>query len=783
VNARRDRSAAIETMDRTTIETMARTMIETVETMDRTMSRTIKTMDRTMIDPRPFISRRNSVQTIRTFALALAALATLASCDSAPPLASGEGPALPPDGLRYATAPFPAPANFTAQGPGLDPSSRSVTLTWEDVPGDEMYVVQWRTGERDVWKSLVSTGVNRTSYVTDSLSLAYSNDYRVAVLTSDFRTGAFSVVRLKPGAFTEPAIPLSDSLVSLTGYVRPNGGTATIWFELGTDPGLAGAAKTPSSPISSTTDPRRYIQSRTKVKPGLVYYYRLVASNAGGVSYGAIRSFTARHDQPAPPTSVSAVFSASPVPVPGGGVSAAHNVTVRWTHDGAGAAYFLVQRQQVGTSTWTWVGNFEPGQPAYHERRFVDQSVPVAADAEYDYRVSACRSWGNCDFSGPLARVAFKGLPAPAGFTATRAADGRVVLSWQDLPSNESYRLQWRAGETGTWQNVITAGKDVTTYTTDRVTAGMNNYYRIAGEVTLYRTGAYSETVLAAGAGRSLQVETGTASLLAPTSVRANGTVTPNGLAATAWIEWGTDPALATFSATPGQAAGSGVSPVAYYAMLTLPAAGKYYYRAAASNSVGTVRGAIQSFDTSPPPAPAFSASFDPSAFRVVMSWTHSGTPAPTQFRVERRRAGYEYWGELGVVPAGTTSFVDASLRVDSAWSFEYRVRACATSCGTSNAVLVNMPAMAAPAGFTATRTPDGQVALSWQDITGELAYLIQWRTDPAGPWKHVVSTGANRTSYTTASVTPGVTNYYRITGEASSYRRGPSSVTSIAVP
>jgi hypothetical protein len=735
---------------------------------------------------RRFIDRihlpEDSVQTIRTFALALAALATLASCDSAPPLGSGEGRTAPPEGPRYATAPFPAPASFAARGPGVDPSSRSVTLTWEDVPGDEMYVVQWRKGGGpDVWKSLVSTGVNRTLYVTDSMSVTQTNDYRVAVLTSDFRTGAFSVLRLKPGAFTQPALLGSDSVATLRGLLRPNGSPSTYWFEWGTSPTLAGAAATQAVQAAPSATPILSVGELVRVAPGGVYYYRMVASGAGGTTHGEILGFTASASIPTGPTGVAAAFSEAPVPLAAGSVSAPYNVTVRWTHDGVNAGSFAVQRRLAGASAWTHVVTLQSSDAGYFDRRYVDQRIPVAADAQYEYRVVACAS--QCASSATIP-VLVKGVPAPAGLSAVQGADGRVTLTWQDLAREEAYPVQWRAGD-GPWRTLFTAGKNATSATTDRVYAGTNNYYRVAGEVLQFRVGAYAQTVLAAGsAGLRLRVETGEAVFFSPTSVRAYGTVTPNGIDALAWIEWGTDPALATFTATTRQVKGSGFTALSVSELLTLPAAGKYYYRAAASNSVETVRGPIQSFDTGAPPAPVLAApAFDPALFRVTLSWTHSGTPAPTQFRVDRRLPGETAWRDLGGVGPAVRSFVDASIPVSQSQLVEYRVRACGASCTLSSVRTVQTQAMAAPPGFTAAQAPNGQVTLTWQDISGEVAYLIQWRSGPNGSWTNVLTTGADRTQYTGSAVTPGTTNYYRVSGEASGFRRGPVSETLLMVP
>jgi oligosaccharide reducing-end xylanase len=89
---------------------------------------------------------------------------------------------------------------------------------------------------------------------------------------------------------------------------------------------------------------------------------------------------------------------------------------------------------------------------------------------------------------------------------------------------------------------------------------------------------------------------------LAVTSIGAtgatlNGNLTPNGMATTAWFEWGTNSALTGFSSTPTQSVGSGTTSQPVNAPLTgLSTGSTYYYRVAASNGSGTTKGSILSF-------------------------------------------------------------------------------------------------------------------------------------------------------------------------------------------
>jgi len=708
-------------------------------------------------------------RTLRALAL-VATAATLASCgDSASPLATSPAPP------RFTTgAAFPAPPNFNIQLP--PPYAQGALLTWDDVPGDQVYLVQYRVGETGTWKSLVTTGVNRTNYpATENFSLTQPNFYRVAGMTPDFQVGEFSTAMVRPGAYTDKGFLTSDTTADLNGRVRPNGTAATWWFEYGTDSTLAGATLTP--PAVQGTHPSLQMNSVARtipVVPGTLYYFRLAASNAGGTSYGPILHFTA--GAPAAPAGMTATFVAQPELVSYGTYSAAHHVRIQWTHDGADVTSFRPQRRLAGSAAWVQVADL-----GGTVRTAVDQAFPVTSDREYDYRVLACNRLGQCSASAEQ-HVTTLGLPAPAGFTATRTADGKVALAWQDLPTEESYLVQWRAGDSGSWQTLVSTAQSVTAYTTASVTAGVTNDYRVAGEVKSFRDGAFSEASVAAGAGASTQVQTGGSSLPSSTSAALKGTVTPNGLATTAWIEWGTDPSLGAFSAAPAKSVGSGTAAVAFTDTVAVTSGLTYYYRAAASNSAGTVRGTIQSFYAGPPAAAVVTAAFSLASYRIQVTWTHSGVGSPTLFRLDRRATGQTAWTE--VTSTVGNIFLDTSFPANAARSYDYRVRSCnaAGECTPSSTQTVQTQALAAPGAFSAQLSAV-KVTLTWQDITGEVDYLVQWRTDPSAPWHTLLTTSANVNVYTTASVTPGATNYYRIAGEASGFRTGVFSETSIAVP
>lgn len=81
-----------------------------------------------------------------------------------------------------------------------------------------------------------------------------------------------------------------------------------------------------------------------------------------------------------------------------------------------------------------------------------------------------------------------------------------------------------------------------------------------------------------------------------------NGSVNPDGLATTAWFEWGTSPTLTTWDNTSVKSVGSGTTNIPINETITgLNSGTAYYYRMVEANSAGTVKGLIVSLTTASP--------------------------------------------------------------------------------------------------------------------------------------------------------------------------------------
>jgi len=101
----------------------------------------------------------------------------------------------------------------------------------------------------------------------------------------------------------------------------------------------------------------------------------------------------------------------------------------------------------------------------------------------------------------------------------------------------------------------------------------------------------------------SLAVQTGNATAVTQNEAVLNGIVTPNGTAADAWFEIGTNPNLASYDNTSTQTILSGTTAQSISATRSgLTPGATYYFRLVASDTIELVKGEIRSFTTHNPP-------------------------------------------------------------------------------------------------------------------------------------------------------------------------------------
>jgi hypothetical protein len=96
----------------------------------------------------------------------------------------------------------------------------------------------------------------------------------------------------KPSVSTGGASRITQTSVTLTGKVNPNGAQTTYFFQYGTS-NLYGATTGPTDAGSGTSS-KTATADITGLAPFTKYHYRLVAQNAKGTTFGGDRTFTTR---------------------------------------------------------------------------------------------------------------------------------------------------------------------------------------------------------------------------------------------------------------------------------------------------------------------------------------------------------------------------------------------------------------------------------------------------------------------------------------------------------
>ena len=96
----------------------------------------------------------------------------------------------------------------------------------------------------------------------------------------------------KPSATTGGASRITQTSVTLTGKVNPNGARTTYFFQYGSS-NLYGAATGPTD-AGSGTSAKTATADITGLAPFTKYHYRLVAQNEQGTTAGGDRTFTTR---------------------------------------------------------------------------------------------------------------------------------------------------------------------------------------------------------------------------------------------------------------------------------------------------------------------------------------------------------------------------------------------------------------------------------------------------------------------------------------------------------
>lgn len=172
-----------------------------------------------------------------------------------------------------------------------------------------------------------------------------------------------------PGVLTGTAFPVLQNEAILHGYVNPHGSDTTYYFQWGLTTGYGSTGTSASAGSGTKATAVNYTAGG--LMPDTTYHFRLVASNSGGTTLGADRTFTTPAAAPAATTDPAENISTKGATLVGT-INPEDSATTWYFEWGSSSNYgqqTAAQTLPAGTSpqkvTWSLAGLLAPGT-IYH---------------------------------------------------------------------------------------------------------------------------------------------------------------------------------------------------------------------------------------------------------------------------------------------------------------------------------------------------------------------------------------------------------------------------------
>ena len=562
---------------------------------------------------------------------------------------------------------------------------------------------------------------------------------------------------IRPAVTTNAATSVTASGGTVNGGVNPNGVSTTAWFEWGTSPTLATFSSTTSQSMGSGTSSQPASAVLSGLSPGTPYYFRVAASNASGTVKGSILTFSTAAVAPAVTTNAATSVTTDGATL-NGGVNPNGAATTTWFEWGTSptlSTFSVTPSQSMGSGTTSQAASavlsgLSPGTTYY-------------------FRVAASNALGTV--KGSILMFGTTAVaPAVDTNTATSVTASGGTVNGGVNPNGAATTAWFEWGTSPTLSTFsVTTNQSMGSGTTSQavsaalsgLTSGTPYYFRAAASNA---GGTVKGSILSFTTSIPLlapSVTTNAATSVTATGGTLNGGVNPNGAATTAWFEWGTSPTLLTFSVTSNQSMGSGTTSQAASAALSgLSPGTTYYFRAAASNAGGTVKGSILTFGiTTVVPAVTTNAATSVTA-----------TGGTLNGGVNPNGASTTAWFEWGTSPtlatfssttsqsmgSGTTTIpFNASISGLESWTTYYYRAVATNSGGTQKGDVNNFPTGAyfVAVGDSITRgshddIPSDDTSLDGRNTGGGFEPILNNLLTAARGYPHtVVNEGVSGTS------------------------------------
>ncbi|MBI4680039.1 MAG: fibronectin type III domain-containing protein [Nitrospirae bacterium] len=179
-------------------------------------------------------------------------------------------------------------------------SSSLINLSWTYNSNKEAgFIIERKTCTDGTYSQIADVAANESTYSDSDPNLLPATTYCYQVKAYNFigdsspsNEANATTSATSPTATTESASNLNGNSTTLNGTVNANGAETTVFFQYGTSTSYEYRTPEPDLQIGSGTGDVGVSADITGLSPSTPYYYRVVAANSEGTTYGGPMSFT-----------------------------------------------------------------------------------------------------------------------------------------------------------------------------------------------------------------------------------------------------------------------------------------------------------------------------------------------------------------------------------------------------------------------------------------------------------------------------------------------------------
>ena len=349
-----------------------------------------------------------------------------------------------------------APSNLQATAV----SDSQINLSWTDRSDNEKGFIVERSSSTGSFAEIASLEPNTTTFADTGLLPGVTYFYRVKAYNGEGE----SAYSNEASAITWEAVPQAPGDLKAT--VVSSTRIDLSWTDRSdNEKGFKIERRTLDGSYSQVAVVGANATSYTSsgLVPGTTYYYRVCAYNdAGNSAYSnEVTAVTAREEKvPDTPGDLEAVSISS------------SEIKLTWDDESDNEDGFKIERKKSGGS-YTQIATVGKNVTSYTNKG-------LEAGTRYYYRVMAYNKEGNSPYSNEASAVTDEDVPeAPEDLEAVSISSSEIKLTWDDESDNEDGFKIERKKSGGSYTQIATVGKNVTSYTNKGLEAGTRYYYRV----------------------------------------------------------------------------------------------------------------------------------------------------------------------------------------------------------------------------------------------------------------------------------------------------------------